>query len=66
MEILSNLSKVTQKPARRCGRGIGSGLGGHTSGRGRWHGRTSGRLHSQQTGRGDHHTGLPQPDHRPQ
>ncbi len=34
MEILSNLSKVTQKPARRCGRGIGSGLGGHTSGRG--------------------------------
>ena len=34
MEILSNLTKVTQKPARRCGRGIGSGLGGHTSGRG--------------------------------
>lgn len=34
MEILSNLTKVTQKPARRRGRGIGSGLGGHTSGRG--------------------------------
>lgn len=34
MEILTNLKKVTQKPARRCGRGIGSGLGGHTSGRG--------------------------------
>ncbi len=34
MEILSNLSKVTQKPARRRGRGIGSGVGGHTTGRG--------------------------------
>ncbi len=34
MDILSNLSKITQKPARRCGRGIGSGLGGHVSGRG--------------------------------
>jgi len=34
MDILSNLTKVTQKSARRCGRGIGSGLGGHTSGRG--------------------------------
>lgn len=34
MNILSNLTKITQKPARRCGRGIGSGLGGHTSGRG--------------------------------
>ena len=34
MEILSNLTKVTQKPARRRGRGIGSGLGGHTAGRG--------------------------------
>ncbi len=34
MEILSKLTKITQKPARRCGRGIGSGLGGHTSGRG--------------------------------
>lgn len=34
MEILSNLTKITQKSARRCGRGIGSGLGGHTSGRG--------------------------------
>lgn len=34
MEILSNLTKITQKPTRRCGRGIGSGLGGHTSGRG--------------------------------
>lgn len=34
MEILSKLTKITRKPARRCGRGIGSGLGGHTSGRG--------------------------------
>jgi large subunit ribosomal protein L15 len=34
MEILNKLTKITQKPARRCGRGIGSGLGGHTSGRG--------------------------------
>lgn len=34
MEILSKLTKITKKPARRCGRGIGSGLGGHTSGRG--------------------------------
>ena len=34
MEILTNLTKTTSKPARRCGRGIGSGLGGHTSGRG--------------------------------
>jgi large subunit ribosomal protein L15 len=34
MEILTQLTKLTTKPARRCGRGIGSGLGGHTSGRG--------------------------------
>lgn len=34
MEILTKLTKITSKPARRCGRGIGSGLGGHTSGRG--------------------------------
>lgn len=34
MEILTKLTKITQKSARRCGRGIGSGLGGHTSGRG--------------------------------
>ena len=34
MEILTKLTKTTQKSARRCGRGIGSGLGGHTSGRG--------------------------------
>ena len=34
MEILTQLTKITSKPARRCGRGIGSGLGGHTSGRG--------------------------------
>ncbi|MFA5532498.1 MAG: 50S ribosomal protein L15 [Candidatus Shapirobacteria bacterium] len=34
MEILTSLTKITQKSARRCGRGIGSGLGGHTSGRG--------------------------------
>jgi large subunit ribosomal protein L15 len=34
MDILTNLSKITTKSARRCGRGYGSGLGGHTSGRG--------------------------------
>ena len=34
MEILSQLTKITAKPARRRGRGIGSGLGGHTVGRG--------------------------------
>lgn len=34
MELLNNLTKITKKPSRRCGRGIGSGLGGHTSGRG--------------------------------
>jgi large subunit ribosomal protein L15 len=34
MQILSQLTKITEKPNRRCGRGIGSGLGGHTSGRG--------------------------------
>ncbi|MFA5750203.1 MAG: 50S ribosomal protein L15 [Candidatus Shapirobacteria bacterium] len=34
MEILTQLTKITTKPGRRCGRGIGSGLGGHTSGRG--------------------------------
>jgi large subunit ribosomal protein L15 len=34
MEILTKLTKITSKSARRCGRGIGSGLGGHTSGRG--------------------------------
>jgi large subunit ribosomal protein L15 len=33
MEILSQLTKITQKSARRCGRGIGSGLA-RTSGRG--------------------------------
>lgn len=34
METLSNLTKTTQKSARRRGRGIGSGVGGHTTGRG--------------------------------
>jgi len=34
MEILTNLTKLTTKPARRIGRGIGSGTGGHTVGRG--------------------------------
>jgi large subunit ribosomal protein L15 len=34
METLSKLNKITQKSARRRGRGIGSGLGGHTAGRG--------------------------------
>lgn len=44
MEILSNLSKTTQKPARRCGRGIGSGLGGHTSGRGQKGAKSRGKI----------------------
>ncbi len=34
MNTLSQLTKITTKPARRRGRGIGSGLGGHTTGRG--------------------------------
>ena len=34
MEILTQLTKITSKPARRIGRGIGSGVGGHTAGRG--------------------------------
>jgi len=34
MEILSKLTKITQKASRRIGRGIGSGVGGHTVGRG--------------------------------
>ena len=34
MEILTQLTKITTKPARRLGRGIGSGVGGHTVGRG--------------------------------
>jgi large subunit ribosomal protein L15 len=34
MEILNNLTPITDKQSRRCGRGIGSGLGGHTTGRG--------------------------------
>lgn len=34
MEILSNLSKSTQKTNRRVGRGYGSKKGGHTTGRG--------------------------------
>jgi len=42
MEILSNLSKVTQKSARRRGRGIGSGVGGHTTGRGQKGGKSRG------------------------
>lgn len=31
---LSELPKITQRKAKRVGRGIGSGKGGHTSGRG--------------------------------
>lgn len=34
MNILSQLSKTSQKQKRRIGRGIGSGNGGHTVGRG--------------------------------
>jgi large subunit ribosomal protein L15 len=34
MEILTKLTKITTKSARRIGRGIGSGVGGHTVGRG--------------------------------
>jgi large subunit ribosomal protein L15 len=34
MEILSNLTKSTQKTNRRVGRGYGSNKGGHTTGRG--------------------------------
>ncbi len=34
MNILTNLSKSTQKSNRRVGRGYGSGKGGHTTGRG--------------------------------
>ncbi len=34
MEILTKLTKITTKSARRLGRGIGSGNGGHTVGRG--------------------------------
>jgi|SRR3989339_668444 len=34
MEILSSLTKITRKQAKRVGRGIGSKKGGHTTGRG--------------------------------
>lgn len=34
MSILSSLSKITTKSAKRLGRGYGSGKGGHTSSRG--------------------------------
>lgn len=34
MNILSNLSPIVSKSAKRVGRGIGSGVGGHTTGRG--------------------------------
>jgi large subunit ribosomal protein L15 len=34
MDILSNLSKSTQKSSKRVGRGYGSKKGGHTTGRG--------------------------------
>lgn len=34
MNILSNLSKSTQKTSKRVGRGYGSKKGGHTTGRG--------------------------------
>lgn len=34
MDILSNLTKSTQKPNKRVGRGYGSKKGGHTTGRG--------------------------------
>jgi large subunit ribosomal protein L15 len=34
MNIISNLTPITDKSAKRVGRGIGSGVGGHTTGRG--------------------------------
>jgi large subunit ribosomal protein L15 len=34
MEILNKLTKISNKSARRIGRGFGSGVGGHTVGRG--------------------------------
>ncbi len=34
MEILSKLTKITSKKAKRVGRGYGSGAGGHTTGKG--------------------------------
>lgn len=34
MEILTQLTKSTQKQQKRVGRGYGSGVGGHTTGRG--------------------------------
>jgi large subunit ribosomal protein L15 len=34
MNILSHLSPIVSKAAKRVGRGIGSGVGGHTTGRG--------------------------------
>ena len=34
MDVLTKLPKITDKSARRCGRGYGSTSGGHTVGRG--------------------------------
>jgi large subunit ribosomal protein L15 len=34
MELFNNLTKITDKSAKRVGRGIGSTKGGHTTGRG--------------------------------
>lgn len=34
MSLLNSLTKLTQRPAKRIGRGYGSGVGGHTVGRG--------------------------------
>lgn len=40
-----NLPKVTQRKAKRLGRGIGSGKGGHTSSRGQKGQKSRGSVH---------------------
>ncbi|HRS22880.1 MAG TPA: uL15 family ribosomal protein [Candidatus Woesebacteria bacterium] len=42
--ILSHLEKITNKPARRLGRGYGSKKGGHTSGRGQKGDKSRGKV----------------------
>lgn len=42
--ILSNLSKITTRSAKRIGRGFGSGKGGHTVGRGQKGQKTRGTI----------------------
>ncbi len=41
---LASLTKITQKPKKRVGRGYGSGKGGHTTGRGAKGQKVRGRL----------------------